>query len=440
MRLRLRTIVAFVAALVALGAAPSLSRADDITLTPRVIPVGKWAEGIAFANNALWVAESGQRDIAEIALNGSVLRRIAVGRLPVGMTVASDGAIYTLVETDKLLWQQFPTTAQGRAVAVLPGCPVAIASGGQYVWSVVEPDCSSATGAVAGYDIQTGAQRTSGPLNQWAQAAAVAQGKVWVAHAREPNLTVLDAATLAAKTADVQGAQLWSIGACCGEIHVGGQIGTNGSQGIIASIDPNTFQERRRLLVNQMIPVIAEDAKNVVAIGNKGAIWIFSQNGFEFQRLVTLTGGTFQPEAAIIVGDDLFISQQQRQGENGAILVVTGWRPAAQSVPSAPTAPLPAAPAAAPTPAAPTPSAPAPAAGPAPPATILSANCPFHVINVPDELGMYQNADTSAPKVAAIPAGARGLTADRCISGWCHVTFGNSTGWVQSQYLQPDCS
>src|SRR4051812_4782487 len=94
------------AALLGCFAAPSVS-ADTLTMTPRVIQVGKWAEGIAFDGSSIWVAESGQRSIAQIdAARGSVIRHVTVGRLPVNMLRFTDGAIYALVQTDKLVWQR----------------------------------------------------------------------------------------------------------------------------------------------------------------------------------------------------------------------------------------------------------------------------------------------------------------------------------------------
>src|ERR1700761_8002443 len=84
--------------LVCLAAAPAL--ADSITMTPRVIQVGKWAEGIAFDGTSVWVAESGQQSIAQVDPGrGTITRHVTVGRLPVGMTAYKDGAIYALVQT-----------------------------------------------------------------------------------------------------------------------------------------------------------------------------------------------------------------------------------------------------------------------------------------------------------------------------------------------------
>ena len=71
-----------VIACLAFCAVPSAFALDAVTLTPRVIPVGKWAEGIVFDGSSLWVAESGQRTIAQLDLDrGNVTRRITVGRV-----------------------------------------------------------------------------------------------------------------------------------------------------------------------------------------------------------------------------------------------------------------------------------------------------------------------------------------------------------------------
>jgi len=112
------------------AAAPAPARAPaERALTPRIIPVGKWAEGIAFDGTSLWVAESGQRTIAQVNVeSGKVVRHVNVGRFPVGMTSAADGSIYTLLKTDKLIWLQSPGKPSGRALASdLEGCPNGIA-------------------------------------------------------------------------------------------------------------------------------------------------------------------------------------------------------------------------------------------------------------------------------------------------------------------------
>src|SRR5262249_29613708 len=107
---------------------------DTITLSPRAFPLGKWVSGITFAGSSLWVSEAGQRTIAQLDSNNTVVRRITVGRLPKVMEFANDGAIYTLVETDQTIWQQFPKAAQGKSIGGLDGCASNLTSGNRFVW------------------------------------------------------------------------------------------------------------------------------------------------------------------------------------------------------------------------------------------------------------------------------------------------------------------
>jgi DNA-binding beta-propeller fold protein YncE len=402
-------------------------RSDTITLTPRVIQVGKWAEGMAFDGSSLWVAESGQRSIAQINLaQGNVTRRVTVGRLPVNMTFAN-GTVYALVQTDRLIWQQFSNTGQGKALGGLAGCPQGMAAGNQYLWVLTwlpTGDCSSAASSVIRVDPRSGAQVSSGAIGDMSQAIAVSQGKVWVAHSRGQALSVIDEQSLSIQKANIQGASLQAITANGAQVYVGGTVGAGGSQGLVASVNPATLQEVRRQVVDQPIAFMADDDRNVVAVGNKGKIYIFSTSGLELQRTIELPTIRFTPEAGagprsvMIQGDNLYISNGQQFGENGAILILSGWRPAAIPVPSPPT-PQPAAP---------------------PPANVT--DCPYQVANVGDATGiwMYQDPDTGAPRVMAVPSDSRGLVADQCIANWCHMTFRGASGWVQRNHIQAYCN
>ena len=49
----------------------------------------------------------------------------------------------------------------------------------------------------------------------------------------------------------------------------------------------------------------------------------------QLQRVVTLTAGEFEPRAATIRGDELYLTNSMPQSENGAVLIVNGWRPTA---------------------------------------------------------------------------------------------------------------
>jgi hypothetical protein len=410
---------------------PGAFSQDAVTLSPRVIAVGKWAEGIAFDGSSLWVSESGQRTIAELNLDkGNVARRITVGRLPVDMTFANDGAIYALVQTDKLLWQQFPRAAQGKAISGLDGCPQGMTSGDKYLWVLtwVGPDCSSEKSRLIRIDPRSGERSSVNIPAEQAMHLTVNQGKVWVTSSKGQALNIVDEQSMAIQQADVKGTWLQAIAATGGNVYVGGSPANDQSRGFVAMINPSNLQELRRDTVDQMVVMMVNDEKNVVAVGDKGKIWVFSPGDLKLQRTITLSV-KFDPRAALILGDDLYLSSGQQQGENGAVLILSGWRPAPLPVPAP--APNPAAPAA--------PSA--PAAAPSAPAAASTNDCPYQVVNVDASasLWMYEDADTGAPKVIGIPPNSRGLVADRCLRDWCHISFRGSTGWVEKRFLQAPC-
>jgi len=192
-----------------------------------------------------------------------------------------------------------------------------------------------------------------------------------------------------------------------GNVYVGGTPSEGGNRGIIAMINPSTLQELRRENVDQRVVVVTNDETNVVAVGDKGKIWVLSADGLALQRTVTLSVKV-EPRAALILGDDLYLSSGQQQGENGAALILSGWRPS----------PVP------------------------PPAPSGATDCPFEVVNVggSETVWMYEDPDTQAPKVVAMPPNARGLVADRCIRDWCHVSFRGAAGWIERRRIKSACS
>jgi streptogramin lyase len=310
-------------------AEPVASIADTVTLTPRVIPVGKWAEGMAISEGNLWVAESGQRSIVELdPKTGAVLRRVNVGRMPVGMTSSVDATVNVLVQTDKLIWREPPSKGMSSKVAGLEGCPDGIASGDRYLWVLTEPDCSSETSRLVRIDPRKGSRAATEDLGQWGQALLAQPGDIWVAHARSPALTVVDATTLSSRAVDLTDASLWAIAGRLDHVYVGGRLLSNTARGIVSMLDPTTFDEQRRQSVDQMAAFITCDARNVVAVGEKGEIWVFSADKLDLQRTITLSSGAFQPRSVLIDGDSLYVTSLKQDGENGAVIVLDDWRPA----------------------------------------------------------------------------------------------------------------
>jgi hypothetical protein len=435
-----RAVRASVALLATFFGFPLSGLADTITLSPRVFPVGKWADGLVFARNSLWVSEGGQRTIAQLDTNNKVIRRITVGRLPTKMTFASDGAIYTAVETDNLIWQQFPDQQRGRAISGLNGCPTGVASD-QHVW--VLSQCSGRTHVIR-LDPRGGRHTASRMLTGGGVDIMASQGQVWVAHFEKANgLSVIDEQTMAVRTPSIQGS-FRALTASGSTVYAAGLVSDSGQE-VVMSINPKTLQEMRRQIVDQRILLMADDDRHVIAVGQGGRIWVFSASNLELQRVINVRTGNFDPRAILLLGDDLYLANnEQQQGGNGAILVFTGWRPAdmparapapaaAQGMPGSAQG-MPGGSSAAPSP------GPAAAAVPAPGPAATA--CPYQVVNAPPSgaVWLYEDPDASARKMVAVPPDAKGLVADRCLQNWCHVTFRGATGWVERNNIQPTCN
>jgi hypothetical protein len=296
------------------------------TLTPSIVQVGKWAEGVAFDGKVLWVAESGQRSIVAIAKDGSIIRRASVGRLPVGMASLPDGRVYALVQTDKIVWQETPGSSQGKRLTSLKECPQALAAGPKALWVLTLPDCSSEQSRAVKIDPASGRQAPTAELGEWGQAITIGHGKVWVAHARGPALSIIDPQSLAVEPGNLDRASLWAITANRTAVFAGGRIDEDNGQGLLVSIDPASHAERNRLLVNERVAAVAADDQSVAAIGENGTIWVAAAADLKLQRVDTLSIGAYHPSSAIIVGNQLVVVAQQYSGENGAVFVVNDWR------------------------------------------------------------------------------------------------------------------
>ncbi|MEO8667582.1 MAG: caspase family protein [Bauldia sp.] len=301
--------------------------ARSLTIEPQVTAVGKWAEGVAFDGHSLWVAESGQRTIAELDPDSrALIRRVNVGRLPVGMEATADGRVFSLVQTDKSVWMQAPGAAKGKRLASLKDCPQDIAVTDKAVWVLTLQDCSSADSRALAINLKTGKQAQTVWLGEWGQALAAGLGKIWVAHVRGGIVNMIDPDSLAVDNIVIDGASFWDVATNSSRVFAGGRIGEDNAQGLIVAIDPASGREVARRDVDQMINVIVADDASVVALGLDGRIWVLSAETLAIEKVIDLTTGAFRPSDALIVGDRLFVVCQQCDGENGAVLTIAGLR------------------------------------------------------------------------------------------------------------------
>ena len=324
MRLPVAVALALMAALVT--TMPALAQTlPERALTPTIVRVGKWAEGIAFDGKALWVAESGQRSIVQIAHTGSIQRRVTVGRLPVGMASLPDGRVHALVHTDKIVWQQ-PADGAGRKLATLSDCPERLAASAQALWVLSWLNCTGQDSQAIRVDPATGAQAKTARLGEWGQAIAAGHGKIWVGHVRGERLSAIDPQSLAVERSTIRSGELWAIAANRTGLFAGGRIAGSQEQGLIVSIDPRSREETGRLLVDELIVVLVADEDTLVALGDKGTIWIVATKDFTLRGKITLGVGTYRPSSALLHDDKLIVVAQQHQGENGAVFTVGDWR------------------------------------------------------------------------------------------------------------------
>ncbi len=301
---------------------------DVVTLTPRVIELGKWVEGVADDGHNYWVAESGQRTIARVDLaSGRVLGRVKVGRLPVSMVSTYAGEVYAMVFTDQTIWQQHDD-GRGAVFTKIPDCPQDLIMAGGNLWALTEPDCSSQTSRVIRIDPQTKRQFPSGDLGEWGQALASYDSDIWVGHARAPAISVVDQRSLRQRSIDVPGAEFWAMASDSQHVYGAGRTSGTSEDGLIVMFDPNRLSEVARASVGERVTQIKSDENYVVAAGDKGTIWVFSVTDLTLLRTITLSTGTFEPHALLLADDQqLVISAGSYNGDNGALFVVSNYQP-----------------------------------------------------------------------------------------------------------------
>ena len=314
---------------------------DEVELTPIVIDVGTWPEGIVFDDEWLWVAESGDRTIARIDLESErVVERRKIGRLPVDMATAGEGVVYTLVVTDQLINKQ-NGRGTSSTLAKLSECPETMADGIDFLWVVTLPNCGSDQSRLVRVDPRSGKQVKSAVLGPAAVALATQGPDVWIAHVRAPALTVVNQTSMEAGTVEVGDAELWTISANSTHVFAGGRRTGSSDDGLVVMIDPSTGSELARASVAERVSEIHSDEDDVIAVGDKGTIWIYAAADLAPRRTIRLSTGPYKPRAIIVLDDRLVLSVANQAGEKGAVYLVENWLPADVASSGAPVNPPP---------------------------------------------------------------------------------------------------
>ena len=79
--------------------------------------------------------------------------------------------------------------------------------------------------------------------------------------------------------------------------------------------------------MDQPVIVIVSDKEHVVAIGDKGRIWVFSATNLDFLRTINLSTGPFEPCGAAIEGDLLYVTDSRANSATSVVYMLDAWRP-----------------------------------------------------------------------------------------------------------------
>lgn len=308
-------------------------QAEILTLTPLVWPVGKWPEGMAHDGNFLWVAESGQRNLAQInSDSGAVIERVSCGRLPVGM--ASNpvtGDVFAAVATDQKV-VRYSRAAKGGTFASLSDYPNSISADETAVWVLMWIDGSNDQSRIVRYDQKSASSINSAFLGSGAGNIAKSGNHLWTNHTRGTEnamktlVSRFDPKTLKpTEKVELEG-YLGGLAATEGSVFVCG--GNWDVDGAIVRIDPVTMKETaRKQIPGEFSYKIAADADYVVVGGAKGTLWVFSADDLTLRRTIHLDWKAYQPSSLLIVGDVLYIAAHAGNGEEGSVLVLNDWAP-----------------------------------------------------------------------------------------------------------------
>ena len=328
MRFPSMLLAVFAAALALAGPA----RSDTVRLKPSVHMLGEWIDGMASDGKSIWVAEFGQRTLAQLDARYGLARRVKLPGVPDKIDVGRDGALYLLLEVEDLIqvWQQAPAGSAGRAIVTLDPktcAPALAAGGGAFVW-VITGCGSDDHAALLKVDTKTGAQAHV-PLGAGGGGVLmVRQGQVWAAI---DKLSVVDETTLAVRTSDIHtklGPQplFTALAADAGLVYAA--VASDAAR-LVVAVDPATLQETARVPVDQVINVIVADGQHVIALGGDGRIFVLAARTLALERVIDLTLAKVEPRAAMIRNGDLLLTDFRLEDahERGALLVLHDWRP-----------------------------------------------------------------------------------------------------------------
>jgi len=242
-----------------------------------VTPVGNSPESIAATDDAIWVANTGDRTVSRLDL---ATRRVrVVGGVPVAKELASslsgdvwlsgfEEPVVTLIASKGEVGED--AVAAGPPTHVqLPGSAEGLGVGGGYLW-VTSPSDSGGDDTVSRIDLRTRRLVSSVRVGTLPLFVAFGYGSAWVTNYKGDSVSVVRPGSARAETFEVGGGPL-GVAAGAGAVWA-----VTFWFRELVRIDPET----RRVLLR--IPVGA--GPNAVAVGG-GAVWVTNRDDRSLTRI-----------------------------------------------------------------------------------------------------------------------------------------------------------
>jgi hypothetical protein len=286
-------------------------------VTPaEVLTVGKWPEGIAVGEDALWVAESGERRITRFGRSEKVSARTSqVGRLPVDVVRDAGGNLYATVATDAKIVSIDPGSGAVKTVVKTKDYPEALAEARGVLYVLLWRGNSSESSSLLRVDTKAKAELRSEPLGKNAFDVGVGHGRVWVV--RSEALTVLSDESLERVGELALQDQPMKVLAGPQGVYVGTAHG-------LVHVDPEKLAITHRTELSKRVSAMTMYGEELAAITEDGTIHLLDAR--TLAPRLSLVPEPFKPQALVAHGDALFATTH-RDDRAGAVLV---FRPSAE--------------------------------------------------------------------------------------------------------------
>jgi hypothetical protein len=300
------------------------SEVRQLNIQPQIFPLGKWPEGLVIADNAIWIAESGSRRIVKIDPGaGDLLAAVNVGRLPVAMTKDADENVYAATFTDQKIFKQPPGGAKGKVIAGFKnGFIRGLSFGAGAVYVATSTEEGERTTVITRVEPKTGKVRASPPYAADTRAFIMAQDTPWILDTSS-TVTMFETTTLKPMTSVVEAGFMWGMAANLDAVYVGGREQQLSGKSIVQRHAQGNPEDKLLEVLDseELILAIAANDNRVAALGEAGTVWILDASSLK--PLASFNTG-LRPQAAVFENGNLFITIQQYNGENGALLIYEG--------------------------------------------------------------------------------------------------------------------